>query len=65
MQGLAVWGMGPHTCQGLPLFYQEAKMLLAILTRSYDVQNLSGPFEWMLMPMIKPKTPVTIQIKPR
>ncbi|KAK9866592.1 hypothetical protein WJX84_007660 [Apatococcus fuscideae] len=63
--GLAVWGMGPHTCQGLPLFYQEAKMLLAILTRSYDVQNLSGPFEWMLMPMIKPKTPVTIQIKPR
>ncbi|KAK9866586.1 hypothetical protein WJX84_001083 [Apatococcus fuscideae] len=60
---LAVWGMGPHVCQGIPLFYQEAKMLLAILTRSYDVVNLSGPFEWNLLPVVSPKTPVTIAIK--
>ncbi|KAK9838678.1 hypothetical protein WJX74_001136 [Apatococcus lobatus] len=59
---LAVWGMGPHTCQGMPLFYQEAKMLLAILTRSYTVQNVSGPFEWKLLPLPSPKSPVTLTI---
>lgn len=54
--------MGPHTCQGMPLFYQEAKMLLAILTRSYTVRNVSGPFEWKLLPLPCPKTPVTLKV---
>ena len=54
--------MGPHTCQGMPLFYQEGKMMLALLGRSYDIQNLSGPFEWSPLPMLNPKTDVTLQV---
>ena len=54
--------MGPHTCQGIPLFYQEAKMMVAMLTRSYDVKSLSGPVEWSHLPLANPKKTVVIQI---
>lgn len=39
--GLA-FGLGRHACLGAPLYAMEAKALLAILTREYDVTTVSA-----------------------
>jgi hypothetical protein len=34
------------SCLGAPLYMQEAKVLLALIARGYDVTNVSGPVDW-------------------
>ena len=51
LQALATFGMGPHSCLGAPLYLQEAKVLLAMIARSYDVSNATGaPNDWGVSP---------------
>ena len=45
-QALGTFGMGIHSCLGAPLYMQEAKALLALIARGYDVHNVSGPVDW-------------------
>ncbi len=43
--------MGPHSCLGAPLYMQEAKVLLAMIARGYDVSNASGGVvDWGVSP---------------
>ncbi len=50
-QALATFGMGPHSCLGAPLYMQEAKVLLAMIARGYDVSNATGePVDWGMSP---------------
>ncbi|CAL5224422.1 g7105 [Coccomyxa viridis] len=51
MAALATFGMGPHSCLGAPLYMQEAKVLLAMIARGYDVSNATGePVDWGMSP---------------
>lgn len=43
--GVGTFGMGPRFCLGAPLFYQEAKVLLALAVREYDLE-LEAPMTW-------------------
>jgi cytochrome P450 len=43
--GVGTFGMGPRFCLGAPLFYQEAKCLLAVAVREYDLE-LTAPAAW-------------------
>lgn len=43
--------MGAHSCLGAPLYLQEAKVLLAMIARGYDVSNASGgTIDWGVSP---------------
>ena len=51
VQALATFGMGPHSCLGAPLYLQEAKVLLAMIARGYDVSSATGvPNDWGVSP---------------
>jgi len=43
--GVGTFGMGGRFCLGAPLFLQEAKCLVAAVTREYDL-TLEGPHTW-------------------
>jgi len=43
--GVGTFGMGTRFCLGAPLFYQEAKCLLAVAVREYELA-LEGPVTW-------------------
>jgi cytochrome P450 len=38
--GLLTFSVGPHACLGYSLFMTEAKVLLALLARAYDVESV-------------------------
>jgi cytochrome P450 len=49
---MATFGMGVHFCLGYPLYMMEAKVLLALIARGYDVANVGeGPAYWGVSPM--------------
>lgn len=56
------FGAGAHTCLGKPLYYLEAKALLAQVVRRYDVQLVSGPVEWLLLPFPQPTQPTIMRV---
>jgi hypothetical protein len=39
--GLLTFGSGPHVCLGMTLFMVEAKVLLALLAREYDMRAVT------------------------
>lgn len=51
-QAMATFGMGVHFCLGYPLYMMEAKVLLALIARGYDVANVSGPVYWGASPSV-------------
>ncbi len=65
-QALATFGMGVHFCLGFPLYMMEAKVLLALIARGYDVSNISGqPVDWGVSPSNKsPREEVLLRFTP-
>ncbi|CAL8463724.1 g3258 [Coccomyxa elongata] len=63
---LATFGMGVHFCLGFPLYMMEAKVLLALIARGYDVSNVSGrPVDWGISPSSKsPREDVFLRFTP-
>lgn len=58
--------MGVHFCLGYPLYMMEAKVLLAIFARDYDVTNVTGsPTDWGISPSKgSPASDVFLRFKP-
>ncbi len=55
-----------HLCLGMPLFFLEAKALLALLVRGYDMQRLAPDrVQWAMVPFPLPTQPATVRIQRR
>lgn len=65
VQALATFGMGVHFCLGFPLYMMEAKVLLALIARGYDVTNVTGrPTDWGVSPSASLKHDVLLKFTP-
>lgn len=64
--GLLTFGAGPHVCLGMGLFYLEAKVLLALLAREYEVALADGSaaFSYAFFPELKQETLLHISKRP-
>lgn len=58
-ESLGQFASGAHSCLGAPLYYQEAKLLLSVLAREYDMTLVKpGAVKWVPTTQIKPVEPI-------
>jgi retinoid hydroxylase len=60
--GWLPFGGGPRLCPGQQLAWTEMKLLLATLSRGYDVELVDPKEEWDLFPLQKPKQGMPIKL---
>lgn len=62
---IMTFGHGPHTCVGMALYFMEAKALMALTARKYDLTRLTQDIDWMAFPVVRPKGDVLMSLTPR